>query len=422
MPSVESRSNIKHVAIIGAGIVGSSCAWHLRKNGYEVSLIDPVLPGQSTSYGNAGCLSTSNVTPFSYPGVIRDIPAWLFDPLGPLSIRWPDFPGLIPWFWRFWRSSALPAYEHISRAQTKLMNQTAADFDEILAAVNIEHLRKSNGAISIYDNRAGFEKDLWQYEFKESLGFEWQYLGPAELKIMVPQIRLEGGVAIYHADWQHLIDPGAVSAKIAENVFANGGTWLQDRVKKVESSETGVSLATESGRNINADALVVAAGAWSNSIAGQLDYKVPMTAKRGYHSMLANSGIEMGYPVTSMSRSFVMTPMQAGLRLAGTAEFAALDAEPDYERAKVLVKHAQHYFPDLNCDEVGQWMGQRPMMADSLPVISESPSRHNVFYAFGHGHYGLTQGPTTGKIIATLIAGHEPDIEIHDYRFERFRD
>jgi D-amino-acid dehydrogenase len=422
MPSVEPQSDIKHVAVVGAGIVGSSCAWYLKNSGYEVSLIDPVLPGQSTSYGNAGCLSTSNVTPFSYPGVIRDIPAWLSDPMGPLSIRWADFPGLIPWFWRFWRSSARPAFEHISRSQTRLMNQIAADFDEILAAVNIEHLRKSQGAVSIYDSRAEFEKDLWQYEFKESLGFEWQFIGPAELKIMLPELQLQNGVAIFHPDWQHLIDPGAVSAKIAENVFANGGTWLQDKVNKVETLETGVSLATESGRKINADALVVAAGVWSNSIAAQLDYKLPMTAKRGYHSMIANPGVELDYPVTSMSRSFVMTPMQAGLRLAGTAEFAKLDAEPDYARAKVLLEHAKHYLPDIDCSDVGQWMGQRPMMSDSLPVIAVSPSRKNVFYAFGHGHYGLTQGPTTGKIITALISGQQPAIDINDYRFERFHD
>ena len=412
----------KHCVVIGAGIVGASCAWHLQRNGQQVTLIDPELPGQSCSSGNASCIATSGVIPFSYPGLIKKVPGWMLDPLGPLSIRPRDIPALIPWFWRFWRCSALQGFEHISKAQTTLMNQIAADYDEILTEVKIGHLRKSNGAISIYENRAGFEKDLWLYEFKESLGFEWQFLGPAELKIMVPQMRLEGGVAIYHADWQHLIDPGAVSTKIAEDVFANGGTWLQDRVSKVETSESGVNLATESGMNIKADALVVAAGVWSNSIAGQLDYTVPMTAKRGYHSMIANPGIEMEYPVTSMSRSFVMTPMKDGLRLAGTAEFAALDAEPDYARAQVLLQHAKHYLPDLNCDEVGQWMGQRPMMADSLPVISKSPGRDNVFYAFGHGHYGLTQGPTTGKIIAALVSGQEPEIDIHDYRMQRFKD
>jgi D-amino-acid dehydrogenase len=114
--------------------------------------------------------------------------------------------------------------------------------------------------------------------------------------------------------------------------------------------------------------------------------------------------------------------MQHGLRVAGTAEFAALDAEPDYRRARVLLDLARHYLPGLECKGVTEWMGQRPMMADSVPVISPSPSHDNVFYAFGHGHYGLTQGPTTGRIIADLVAGRAPPIDLHDYRFQRFRD
>ncbi len=302
------------------------------------------------------------------------------------------------------------------------MKCATRDFDEILAAINANHLRKSRGAIVLFDRRKEFEDARWQFDIKDALGFEWQHLSPSELKIMAPALRLESGMSLYYPDWQHLLDPGAVTARIAEDCFVNGGSWLRDRVTRVETSTRGVSLGTESGKHINADALVVAAGAWSNQIARQLDYSVPLTPKRGYHSMVGSPGIELDYPVMSMSRSFVMTPMQAGLRIAGTAEFAALDAEPDYRRAKVLLEHARHYLPELQCKNVDEWMGQRPMMADSVPVISPSPSRANVYYAFGHGHYGLTQGPTTGKIITALVSGGQSEVAIHDYRFERFRD
>ena len=152
MPSTEQKSRLKHVAVIGAGTVGSSCAWHLKKKGYEVTVIDPVLPGQSTSFGNAGCISSSNITPTSYPGVIRDIPGWLFDPLGPLKIRWKDFPALIPWLWRFWRSGSMDRYLWASEAQARLMKRVTADYDEILSDLNIAYMRKSRGVISIYDN------------------------------------------------------------------------------------------------------------------------------------------------------------------------------------------------------------------------------------------------------------------------------
>ena len=165
----------------------------------------------------------------------------------------------------------------------------------------------------------------------------------------------------------------------------------------------------------------MAAGAWSNQMTKQLDgATVPMTPKRGYHAHIGQPGIELDYPVTSSSRFFVITPMLGGLRIAGTAEFASLEAAPDYRRAQALLEHGRHYLPNLQTGEVSEWMGQRPMMADSLPVIGPSPRHANVFYAFGHGHYGLTQGPTTGKIITRLALGRSPGIDLAPYRFDRF--
>ena len=165
---------------------------------------------------------------------------------------------------------------------------------------------------------------------------------------------------------------------------------------------------------------MVAAGAWSNAIAEQLDYTVPLIAERGYHSQISKPGVELDHPVMSLSRHFVMTPLQEGLRLAGTAEFAALDAKPDFRRAKVLLKQASYYLDGLETSDVTEWMGQRPAMPDSLPVISGSPGHSNVFYAFGHGHYGLTQGPTTGRIIADMVTKPELKLDMSAFRFDRF--
>jgi D-amino-acid dehydrogenase len=411
----------KHVVVIGAGTVGACCAWHLTRKGYQVTVIDPELPGQTTSSGNAGCLSTSHITPFSYPGVTLDIPGWLFDRQGPMVIRWSDLPGLAPWLWKFWRSGQRKQFDRSTRAQSLLMHEAIDDFDEILVGTKASHFREKAGAISIFDSREEFEKELWKYEIKEALGFDWQLIGPSELKIMVPELEIDKGVAVFNADWEHILDPGKMTAHIADASFREGGQFIQDKVRSVNTTDNDVTLTTVSGQQISADALVVAAGVWSNQFASQLDFKVPITAKRGYHSMVANSGIKLDYPVLSMTKGFVMTPMNDGLRVAGTAEFAALDAEPDYSRAKIILKHAQQYLPGLKCEGVTEWMGQRPMMADSIPVISASPSRSNVFYAFGHGHYGLTQGPTTGKIIADLVSGQKPAIDITDYRIERFR-
>jgi len=410
----------KHCVVIGAGIIGASCAWHLQRKGLRVTLVGHELPAQSCSSGSASCISASSVIPFSYPGMIRKLPGWMLDPQGPMRIRPMDFPALLPWFWRFWRVSNMQKVEEIANAQAMLMRTAFADYDEILHATDSAHLKYARGAIHVYDTEKEYRNERWQTELRTRLGFESHRLSPTEIKSMVPCLKLAKGVAIFMPDWHHLADPAKVTARIAEHCIRYGVKWIQDRVTRVTAGDSAVSMWTESGRRIEADQLVVAAGAWSNAIAGQLDHEVPMIAKRGYHSMISNPGIELEYPVMSLSRVFVMTPLESGLRVAGTAEFAALDAEPDYRRAKALLKNASHYLDGLKTENVTEWMGQRPMMADSKPVISVSPQHPNVFYAFGHGHYGLTQGPTTGRIIADMVTGNEPSTDISAFRFERF--
>jgi D-amino-acid dehydrogenase len=411
----------QHCVVIGAGIIGASCAWYLQRKGLKVTLIDAVEPGQSCTFGNAACISRSSVIPFSYPGMIRKVPGWILDPLGPMRIRPLALPELLPWFWRFWRVSSMQNVEAIATAQSRLMDTVFDDFQEILSATDSLHLLRTSGAIHVYDTEKEYRDDLWQQEMRSRLGYESQLLSKAELKALVPGLKLDHGVALMMPDWHQLLDPAKVTQNIADHCISNGAHWIQDRVSQVDANPQGVSLRTESGVKIEADNLVVAAGAWSNILAEQLDYKVPMIAKRGYHSQIAQPGIQLDYPVMSLSRVFVMTPMSDGLRIAGTAEFAALDAEPDYRRARVLLKHAADYLEGLQTEGVTEWMGQRPMMADSMPVISTSPQHRNVFYAFGHGHYGLTQGPTTGRHIADMVSGGEITTDLAPFRFDRFR-
>lgn len=415
------NAHSQHCIVIGAGTVGTSCAWHLRRAGFAVTLVDPELPGQSTSFGNCGCISPNQIIPFSYPGVTRELPAWLFDRLGPLVIRWQHLPTLAPWFWRFWRASNWDNVHHIAESQTHLMRQIIEDFAEITDATGTRDLIQEKGMINVYDTVDEFKSAQWKYELMTRHDFEWEIIGPDELRIMVPELRLEKGMALYYPQWWHTVNPGLLTGRIAESAFADGVEWLQDKVSRVNPGPVGVTVSTESGRELEADQLVVAAGAWSNLIAKQIEGRtVPMTAKRGYHLHFTDPGIELEYPVTSSTRFFVITPMHDGVRIAGTAEFASLDAEPDYRRAQVLKEHGKHYLPNLQVEEASEWMGRRPMMADSLPVMGRSPRHERVLYAFGHGHYGLAQGPTTGKIIARLAQGQDPGTDLQPYRFDRF--
>lgn len=409
-----------HCIVVGAGIVGSCCAWHLQRRGAKVTLIDSERPGQSTSFGNAGCISKTSVFPFSYPGVIRKMPGWLLDPEGPVRIRWSQLPRVAPWLYRFWRAGLPERVAEIVSAQLALMKPVLEDYDDILRATDSERLRQARGMILLYDCEDAFSADAWKYRERDRHGLSWRRLAPEELEELEPQVRPGGGVAVFEPLWQHIIDPGGLTARIAGAAIEQGAEWLQDRVQAVDPEASSVTARTVSGRVIRGDRVVLASGVWSNRLIEPLGFRVPLLPKRGYHTMFARPTIEVSRPVMSATRHVLLTPMAAGLRVSGTAEFAALDAPPDYARARALVTSARHFVPDLDGSGVSEWMGQRPMVADSLPVLGPLPGRQNVVCAFGHGHYGLTQGPTTGRLVARLIFARDAGIDLTPFSIARF--
>lgn len=418
--SVEAVPGPVQCVVIGAGTVGASCAWHLQRRGVQVTLIDSELPGQSTSFGNAGCISKTSVFPFSHPGVIRKLPGWLLDSGGPVRIRWSQLPRVAPWLYRFWQAGSRRRVAEIVAAQLTLMEHVVSDFDEILAATGSEHLREARGMILLYDSEDGFAADAWKYRERDRHGLSWRRLEREELAALEPQVRLGDGVALFEPLWQHVTDPGGMTARFADAAVERGASWLRDRVKGVVAEPSGVTVETVSGRRLRADRLVLAAGVWSNRLLQPLGFKVPLMPKRGYHTMYAQPAVELSRPVMSASRHVLLTPMGGGLRISGTAEFAALDTPPDYARARALVDVARQFVPDLGGSGVSEWMGQRPMMPDSLPVLGPLPGREHIVCAFGHGHYGLTQGPTTGKIVARVVLGEDPGIDLAPFSITRF--
>jgi len=415
-----SQSN-PNCIVIGAGIVGASCAWHLQKRGARVTVIDSEMPGQATSFGNAGCISPSSIYPFSYPGAIRQVPGWLLDPLGPMKIRWADLPGLLPWFWRFWREGTEEQVQTISATQHRLMREVTADYDHILRETGITDLRRAEGLILLYTDEAEFSADRWRYDIKDQYQLPWRRLSHTELHDLEPDIRLtEASVAVLDESWQHLLSPGDVTRSIAEATFAQGAEWIHDRVTGVQANNQGASVQTASGQKVQADYLVLATGVWTNTLLKQFGHHAPLTAKRGYHSMLVNPNVRLSHPVMQVDEYIVITPMRDGLRVAGTAEFAHIDAAPDYRRAKALVQHAQRFLPGLKGESVTEWMGQRPMLPDSIPVLGPLPGHDRVLCAFGHGHYGITQGPTSGRIISDLVFGQPTHVDIEAFSIKRF--
>jgi len=208
--------------------------------------------------------------------------------------------------------------------------------------------------------------------------------------------------------------------RLAEGFQRDGGTVLRREVRDVEVGPDGPRrLRTDQG-DIEVETLVVAAGAWSARLAARFGDRVPLESQRGYHVTVGEPGVAPRMPVMWAERKFMMTPMQPGLRFAGTVEFAGLEAPPDYRRARVLLQQGKEVFPDLSTSSVSEWMGHRPCLPDSLPVIGRSPRFGRVLYAFGHGHTGLSGAPTTGRVVADLVAGRPPALDLTPYRVDRF--
>ncbi|MFZ9077085.1 MAG: NAD(P)/FAD-dependent oxidoreductase [Alphaproteobacteria bacterium] len=410
-----------HVTIIGAGIVGVSCALHLLKDGWRVSLIDEHPAGTQTSYGNAGAISPQSINPMSGPGIIKQIPKWLLDPLGPLAIRWSYLPKAMPWFMQFIRDGAATRVASQSEALAALHRNVIEGHEELAELANVKHLIKRQGWLSLYETDAAFKADAAARARMQSHGHEIHELNPDEIS------QLEPGLApiFKHATWApnsgHTVNPGALTEAYAKQASRMGCEFVNCKVLGFEIGPEGPTKIRTSAGEFKLDRLVIAAGAWSSQLSKQLGEPFPLESERGYHMMLPSPGFTTRRPVSFNERKFMTTTMEEGLRLAGTVEFAGLEAPPNWGRAIKLLEHAKTVFRDVDVSDAKRWMGQRPATPDSLPVISSSKVHEKVFYAFGHGHLGLTGSAVTGAHIASLVSRRNATIDLQPFRIDRYR-
>jgi D-amino-acid dehydrogenase len=412
------------VVVIGAGIVGLACATYLQRDGRKVVVIDPGGPGEGASYGNAGGLNGSSIVPVAMPGVLAKVPHWLLDPEGPLSIRLRYLPRLLPWLYRFVRAGRPELVRAQTRALRTLLAPTVDMHRELAASVGAAELIQRSGLLIVYRSEAGFAADAEAMRLRTDNGVKIDELSKDELRQIEPTLSPDYARARFISENGYVRNPLRLSRALAEALIANGGEIRRARAQGFVCADGKVeAVLTDIGR-IPAAAVVLAAGAHSKPLAAQLGESVPLDTERGYHAMIKAPEVAPRLPIMDVEAKFVATPMEEGLRMAGTVEFAGLDAPPDWRRARVLLRHGQAMFPGLPRtvaeDRVALWMGFRPSMPDSLPVIGPTRSYRNAFLAFGHGHVGLIGAPMTGRTIADLIAGRPPAIDIVPFSPARF--
>lgn len=410
------------LTIIGAGIVGMSAALFARREGYSVQVIDKVPPGEGASFGNAGGVVVSSVMPTVHPGILLKIPGWLLDPKGPITVRWRYLPKAFPWLLAVGRNAMPDRVRKITQARAALSLRALEDHRSVLKQAGASDLLAMDDGLMIYGTKTQYDADGRARQVKAEYGYKGAELSADEARELEPDLTPEIYRAVFWDGWHRIRDPHAMVKRLAEQVVRDGGKIVQDTVTHIDhDGGRATRLHLKAGGEQAIENLCICAGAWSHELAAMLGSKVLLEAERGYHLIMQNTGVKLGRAITHAAQPGAVTPHHDGLKIAGSDEIAGNDAPPDWRRADQMHVYGKRLLPalrELDGSE-SKWMGRRPSTPDSLPVISASENLQNVWYGFGHGHLGLTWGPTTGRLLAGLISGKPANTDLTPYRIDR---
>ena len=409
-----------HTIVVGAGIIGVATALNLQLKGFNVTIVDSQPPGEGASFGNAGITARCAIVPVPVPEIIKKFPAMLLDPMGPLSIDFLHVARNAKWFNDYLRHGRASEVERIASELFKLTDVSIEDHLALSRDTDGESWVTERDYLYIYPKRSDFEAEKFAWNIRRNHGIEWSELTEAELHELEPDLAPSFTFGIRLPRHGFALDPAKLVKGLVDTFLRRGGQLLQAKAHQIEIGEKGaIAIQTDAGR-LTFDKLVIAAGAWSATLVAQLGVKVPLMSERGYHVQFHNTGISQNHPMMVTSGKYVATPMADGLRLAGMVEFKPMSAPPDPRLTDRLKRHGRLLFPNANLDDAETWLGHRPSLPDSLPVIGAVPSHPNVFLAFGHQHIGLTTGPRTGRLVAQLVAGERVNEDLSAFRVDRF--
>lgn len=417
---------MSHVVVIGAGIVGAATAYELLRAGHRVSIVEPATPGggQAASYGNGAWISPASIIPMSVPGLWRKVPGYILNRNGPLTIRWRDVPDMIPWLTRFLLAGATRRrVERTATILASLLKDSPQRHTDLAGGVGCPDLIAQTGLLYAYPHKSDFDNESFSWELRRRNGIRWsEYLG-SDLHRLEPALSDRYQFGAYVEEGAHCVDPGAYVGAIVETCRQMGATLISGTVHGFDIENARLRAVMTDHGPIECDHAVISAGIWSKVLAERAGDKIPLQSERGYHAVIINPKTAPNIPVMPSDGKMANTLTLAGLRLSGQVELASTEAEPDWNRVEILLRHALSTYPELG--ERGElmtrfWMGHRPSTSDGLPVIGRASGSPGILYAFGHGHVGLASGPVTGRIVADMVSGQLVNHDMDAFSPRRF--
>lgn len=407
----------RRVAVVGGGITGVSAALYLQLDGHSVTLFEPDEFGTGTSMGNAGVISLASCIPTAMPGIPAKVPKMLLDPYGPLSIRWGYLPKLTPWLLAFLRNCTKDRARRNALAKSALLDRAHAAYDTLIGLSDAESLVARRGMMKVYETEADFEAARFEVELLQLTGRRYDIVSGDEIRQLEPGLAPIFAKGLFFDDNSGIVNPGRLVARFAETFAAKGGTVAAERV--TDFAGTGPYTLRTDGGGHEADVIVLAAGSWTTRLAAQLGARLMLDAERGYHVMLPHPETPLNRPIALTKHSVFLSPMEHGMRLTTGVELGGNEAPPDYTRARRMIGRVADSVKGFRAEEQSAWLGFRPSTPSGVPYIGALPGRPDVYVAAGGGHVGMTMGPISGRIVADLVAGWDPDIDLTPYRVER---
>lgn len=409
------------IIIVGGGVVGIATAALLAEAGHNVTVIDRSGLAEETSKGNAAALAFSDIMPLASPKILLKAPKWLLDPLGPLTIRPSYLPRLTPWLWQFWKASLPARYRASIEAQTALMRLAEVEMMALVDRAGIGAMVRHDGSLELYESEAELNAASAGWRQREQAGIAFEHVRGQRLAELQSGLSPRFVAGTFVPGWKTVSEPQAFALALWVHAERCGATFEKAEIVGLERSEAGPSVRLADGTTRDADRIVICAGAWSTRLINPVTrLRIPLDTERGYNTTLPKGAFDLMRQLIFGNHGFVMTPLSTGVRVGGAVELGGLDLPPNYARSKSMLEKAATFLPGLKTTGGVEWMGFRPSLPDSLPVIGALPEDPSILLGFGNGHLGLTQAAAMGRLIADLAGNQTPSIDIAACRPDRF--